>query len=869
MKGEINSIVKKINQYNRTLQEQIVMKELNENGLLFALFRYYNKKFFPGTEKYEFAVIYSHTVIFVLFNVALSVKRVREKNLKKILLNFIRQATGIDSFILDILKSIISIEIPDQLSTFIIESKDKLNGIEKIVLREDEIIAVLYERFLKRYEPELHKKIRYYYTPAPVVSFMVHSVHQLLKENLNINEGLADLAVCTLDPTFGSANFLSEVIRLATEEKTKKYGEGIRNSFIESYLSKNIYGFEIMMPLYVMGYLNIMKLIKSFCRGSRGTVFSKRVPLAAGGNLFLTDVFENISRPMESIGVIFCNPPYSGHSINKGEWIIELVEDYLQVKGCRIEEKNIKGLQDDYVKFFRFAQFKIHEKGEGIVGFVTNHSYLDNPTFRGMRQSLIKEFNEIYILNLHGNAMKKEKCPDGSIDENVFDIRQGVAISLFIKKKNSGTDCKVFYADIWGTRQYKYDQLLKNDIKTIEWKRIFPDPEIYLFTPAAAQGPQSTTYMYRRFYKLTDIFPVHSVGIVTARDKLTIKFTEEEVYETILNFSNLDEAIARKFFKIRDDTRDWKVKKAQKDIRTSGVDRNKIVPILYRPFDIRYTYYTGKSRGFLCMPRQEVMGHMLQENTGLITVRQVAEGVFNHCLAADTIVESRVTTSNKGIAYIFPLYIYLFQNQKNRGLFNYLRSEGSIHGKPNIHPKIYNLLRQIDGFDPLPSPEMIFYYIYAILHSGIYREKYRDHLKFDFPRIPFTSDFDLFMQLSGLGERLAAVHLMKSHELLRTFSKYEIGGSDMVYRPLFKPSIERDGRVYINDTQYFTNISKELWEHQICGYQVLKKWLWDRKNRVLTHGDIHHYIKICRAIQLTIQYQDKIDGLYDQLEKSL
>jgi predicted helicase len=360
------------------------------------------------------------------------------------------------------------------------------------------------------------------------------------------------------------------------------------------------------------------------------------------------------------------------------------------------------------------------------------------------------------------------------------------------------------------------------------------------------------------------------VGIVTAEDRLTIKLGKEEMYETLMNFTKVDEAFARLNFSLGDDSRDWQVKEAQRDILESGIDRKKIVPILYRPFDLRYTYYTGKSRSFLCMPRPKVMRHMLRENIGLITVRQVPEGVFSHCFVTDTIIESRITTSQKGIAYIFPLYQYVYPDEKIKQFnFKYLYAGESMPRQCNISPGVIERLHKTFGMDNIPSSSKIFYYIYAILHSGIYRKKYRDHLKIDFPRIPFTSDFDLFMELSGLGEKLASIHLMKSLELVRTFSKYEVMGSDIVDTPYFKPEAGGDGRVYINKTQYFSNISIEMWEFEVCGYQVLKKWLWDRKKRILTPGDIHHYIKICRALQLTIRYCDDIDVLYAYMEENL
>jgi predicted helicase len=407
------------------------------------------------------------------------------------------------------------------------------------------------------------------------------------------------------------------------------------------------------------------------------------------------------------------------------------------------------------------------------------------------------------------------------------------------------------------------EQLKESNIKAVQWERVFPTEDFYLFTPGKKID------IYQQFIKLTDIFPVHSVGIVTARDKLTIKTGKEEVYATISNFSRFDEKAARKKYQLGDDTRDWQVIEAQKDIIESGVDRNKIVPILFRPFDLRYTYYTGRTRGFICMPRPGVMRHMLQENIGLITVRQVPEGAYNHCFVTDTIIESRITTSQKGIAYIFPLYKYYYPGEKSKKFnFKIVYPGTSMPRQCNIDPAVFTRFHEF-GIDKLPSPEQIFYYIYAILNSGIYGALYRDHLKIDFPRIPLSSDLELFLKLSRLGERLAAVHLFKPGELEQTISKFEVIGDNFVNNPHFKPTTGGDGRVYINETQYFSNISKELWEYEICGYQVLNKWLRERKNQVISPGEILHYIKICRALQLTINYQKEIDVLYSQLEKSL
>lgn len=896
----------------RLMRDYVVMEELNpavqskdkskENSIL-QFYHAFKKYLIHDLSKKDFADLYSQTLTFGLF---IAATRCKGKLERELAVKYIPAANGI----LQALFEFISLaKAPKQLKCSMEDIVHLINSVDASkILNEyfldgkgDDPVLHFYETFLNEYDPRVREKRGVYYTPKAIVHFIVSSIHLVLKDKLNRPDGLADSGIKILDPAAGTSTFLAEVAQLAINEYIKKYGEGTREDFAHDYLLNNLYGFEVMMAPYAVAYLKMAYILEKI-----GLVLKKGERF----NIYLTNALEiedieqvNLpgmstlsgeSRRAEQvkkkalITVILGNPPYAGHALTKSEiliskttrtkriihqkvktWIGEQIEAYKRVEGKPLPEKNLKWLQDDYVKFIRFAQVKVQEKGEGVVGFVTNHAYLDNPTFRGMRQSLMKDFNEIYILNLHGNALKKEKCPDGSPDENVFRIRQGVAISLFIKKKNAGTDCKVFYAELWGLRQEKYEQLGRNNIYNIEWKRIFPTTEFYLFTPTSVRGPQTKTYMYQRFHKVTDIFPVHSVGIVTARDKLTIKESEEEVYTTVSNFSKVDETLARLSFNLGDDTRDWQVKEAQKDIRDSRLDRNKIIPILYRPFDIRYTYYTGKSRGFLCMPRPEVMRHMLQENICLITVRQVAEGAFNHCLAADTIVESRVTTSNKGIAYIFPLYIYLYPGKNKRGLFNQVLSEESMPKKPNIHPNIFNLFRQIAGFDPLPSPGQIFYYIYAVLFSTIFRETYVEHLRIDFPRVPFTSDYDLFIEVSRLGQRLAAIHLMKSVELESTFSKFPVSGNNLVKRPLYKYSTGEDGRVYINDYQYFSNISQYIWEYNICGYQVMGKWLKYRKGKVLSCKDMEYYIKIARCLQLTIQYQQEIDRLYPLLEKSL
>jgi predicted helicase len=384
-------------------------------------------------------------------------------------------------------------------------------------------------------------------------------------------------------------------------------------------------------------------------------------------------------------------------------------------------------------------------------------------------------------------------------------------------------------------RKEKYDWLINNDITTTKWQEIAPKSEFYLFVPR----DERLLEQYEKSPKITDIFPVNSVGIVTARDKLTIQWTPEKVWTTVLNFSKLDNELARMSYKLGKDARDWKVELAQKDLMDSGLDKNKIVPILYRPFDIRYTYYTGKSRGFLCMPRPNVMRHMMQENLGLVSVRQVAEGIFNHAFVTDNIIESRVTLSNKGIGFIFPLYLYPDLVQKD--LFKHL--EGSKEREANISEKIYSALSETHKTKP--NPEDIFYYIYAVLYSNTYRTKYAEFLKTDFPRVPFTKDKRLFKKLAKYGKRLADLHLMQSPELNSPVAKFQGTGDKRVDKIKYDKKGER---VYINNDQYFEGLEENVCQYQIGGYQVCNKWLKDRKGKVLSLDDIKHYCKVATAI---------------------
>jgi predicted helicase len=457
-----------------------------------------------------------------------------------------------------------------------------------------------------------------------------------------------------------------------------------------------------------------------------------------------------------------------------------------------------------------------------------------------MRQSLINTFDEIYLLDLHGNSKKKEKCPDGSKDENVFDIRQGVAIALLVKYPEP-REKRIFKADLQGLRDCKYEWLDANSVASHSFIELEPESPFYLFT-----RQEKGNEHYLNWPALPDIFPGASVGIVTARDNLTIQNTPNQVRKTIHHFASLDSETARIAYRLGKDTRDWKVLFAQKDLKDSGLNEDNIVPILYRPYDTRYTYYTGKSRGFHCMPRNDVMRHMLHSNLCIICNRQT-KIKYSHALIANSIVDYHVLETANANSYCIPLL--LIPSSHKEDIF------ASEERRYNITPE---LLDRFSALWPEFVPEQLFFYVYAILHSNIYRARYAQYLKMDFPRIPFPKDWESFLKLAEIGEQLANLHLLKSPLLADPGVKYQGSGvDDTVEAVSYDPG---SLRVRINLQKFFEGVTPQMWEYHIGGYQVLAKYLKDRKGSRL--DDPVRYCRIAAAIKLTMEFQAQIDAVY-------
>jgi len=821
-------------------------------------------------------------------------------------------------------------EIEDLLNDPQTKYDDILRDFDKKSPEEDPVIH-FYEHFLREYDAEKRFQRGVFYTPKPVVSFIVRSADEILRNEFGLEDGLADTTtwgtmakrhkdltipqyakpddpfVQILDPATGTGTFLVEVVdvifktmmdKWKVEGNSKKQINQLWNEYVSKFLLPRLYGFELMMAPYAIAHMKIgLKLYETGYRFQS----DQRV------NIFLTNSLEpphdssdqlqmfspalaneaevgNKVKVKVPTTVVVGNPPYSGFSSNMNPWIDGLlkgqipdgpkVRTYYEVDGKPLGERKL-WLQDDYVKFIRYGQWRIENVQYGILGYISNHGYLDNPTFRGMRQQLMGTFPTISALNLRGNKKKKERSPNGSDDINVFDIEQGVAIGLFRRIPEKVTT-KVYHTDLWGSREKKYKKLLKHSENTIGCNLINPNSPHYFFVPR----DESNREEYEQYPLLNEVMNVWSVGIVTARDNLTIAFTPDEIWNRVKRFASLEVEEAREEFNLRKDVRDWKVHLAQKDLKSIPFSRKHIVPILYRPFDIRYTYYTGRIKGFIGQPAKAVMHHMFAgPNVGLMASKKVEVGSFRHGLCVSQISESH-SVSLKEINYLFPLYLY--PDSESSNLFNKREANVNISFAKDFSAALG--ISWTDGgrddliLDETVGPEDILHYIYSQLYSETYRKRYNEFLRTDFPRILLTEDISLFRSLSQLGADLVALHLLEDY--------YEDASWDAGSGPLTSPITTfvkesepivvkahpkyQDGKVYINESCYFDGVPEEAWQFQVGSYQVCHKWLKDRgpkkgnPGRILTDEDITHYQKIVVALNETIRLMDEIDEVIEE-----
>jgi predicted helicase len=751
-----------------------------------------------------------------------------------------------------------------------------MKNFGKSTKQEDPVVH-FYETFLGEYNPALRKARGVWYTPQPVVNFIVRAVDDILKTEFNLPQGLADTSkikikktipkfdersktkskitgkqeteievhkVQILDPATGTGTFLAEVVKHIYKKFEGQ--QGIWSKYVNNDLIPRLNGFELLMASYAMAHLKMDMLLtetgykptdeqrfKIFLTNSLEEAHPDSQTLFSS---WLSDEADqaNAVKRDTPVMVVMGNPPYSGESANKGEWIMNLMEDYKKEPGGKekLIERNPKWINDDYVKFMRFGQHFIDKNGSGILAFINPHGFLDNPTFRGMRWSLLQSYDKIYTIDLHGNSKKKETAPDGSIDQNVFDIMQGVSINLFVKtgKKKVDDLAQVFHYDLFGKREMKYDFLSNNSIKTIDYKKLPSVAPNYFLVNKDFDIQE----IYDEGFKINKFLLSNSVGVVTAKDAILVEENYKKLIENVERYYNIN------------------------------VETQKIQKVTYRPFDNRYVYYDTK---LVERSREKVMQHMLNHNNLAIVINKPAQGgpdFYTDVFVTNTIIDQSTFSAMKRSAFICPLYIYSETTAQTSLLNEIVRT-------PNLNMEIVNKMAADLGMCFSPEkpdyntqtvetnqlyPIDILDYIYAVLHSPSYREKYKEFLKIDFPRVPYPKSQRQFIDLVDLGSQLREIHLLESPVVEKRITQFNIDGSNVVGKPTYK-----DGNVYINELQYFANVPEVAWNFYIGGYQPAQKWLKDRKDRELSYEDILHYQKVIVALKET----DRIMKLIDEV----
>ena len=881
--------------------------DTNKSGSLWHQLKAFKDVLNKDLDETRFADLYAQTIAYGLFaarihdTTPLTFTRQEAANLiphsNPFLRQIFQQLAGYD------INDSIAWIVDDLVNIFAATDVKKLRkNFGKEMQRRDPMIH-FYEDFLKFYDPAAKKKYGVYYTPQPVVEFIVRAVDDILKTDFALPKGLADTSkvdvtvkemeegsdtvvskvvskhrVQVLDPATGTGTFLAEVVGRIKEQQQK----GAWPAYVDEHLIPRIYGFEYMMAPYTIAHLKLDMLINWWDDEALAATHNNRLLIYLTNSLDQTELTnkhllaEMIAREANEannikhnapVMVMLGNPPYSVSSSNKSPWILNLLEDYKK----NLNEKKLN-LDDDYIKFIRLGQYYIERTGEGILAYISNNSFIDGVTHRQMRRELMRCFDDIYILDLHGNNRKKETAPDGSKDENVFDIMQGVSINIFVKKKvltdfNVSTDPKaptIHHYDLFGSRKEKYAFLLDHSLSNVEWQTLTPQEPNLFFVPKDF----SLQDEYNKGFKVDDLLKLYSNGSISGNDELCISYTIEEAKNKIKDLLTLPELAWReKNGKIKD-ARDWTYATAKNDALIHTI---KYVNITYRPFDNRITPYTGISRGLHESPQYKVLKHMLTgNNICLITSRQFGGHKHFIVFSSNNIVEK---SSQPFAPYnVFPLYLYPseselgFDTERKPNLDETIwrTIENWVKYSDAFRPKTANEQAGLLGFDAEPeqphflAPEDIFDYIYGVLHSPSYRAKYKEFLKVDFPRIPYPKDKTEFEHFRFYGHQLRELHLM--HNVPESPVTFPNAGSMQVdaLRWEWNKDDGYSGNVYINETQCFEGVPAEAWDFYIGGYQPAQKWLKDRKGRTLSFDDIEHYRKIISVLMETSRLMKEI-----------
>ncbi|HEC1548100.1 TPA: N-6 DNA methylase, partial [Campylobacter upsaliensis] len=767
--------------------------------------------------------------------------------------------------------SVPSFSLPQDIKYTLENIKKTLALIDKVelcnILNQDlESISIyLYEDFLKAFDElratQKRKEGGVFYTPKSVVKMIVSSLDELLKSKFN-KTGFNDKSVKVLDFATGTGSFLAAVF----EKIISKESEIFKNETIKNKFLKDIYGFELSFVPYIVARLKLGQILrksgfKDFSEADFQIYLNNTLDLEKNANFDMFMPLVNLDQEWQkardvkhdkNLLVILGNPPYNAKSKNKGKEILELLKIYKE----NLNETNIQPLDDDYIKFMRFAQWKLLEQGQknifeansGLMGFITNNSFLDGRTHRKMRESLYKSFDEIYILNLHGSDK------DAKNDENVFDIKIGVCISLFAKYQNTPSKgATIFYASTAQKgifkRAEKYallDDISQRGLNSIKWEELSLDEPYFWFVPKSFESEE-----YEDFWALAGdkalgdkraIFGIYSSGIATERDNIAIQPNEKVMQKIVDDFSNLSQVQLVQKYDLKD-TRDWKIANAINVIKNK---LGSIEKIAYRPFDFQYTFYPTKSKSFLAYPRFETMQHFLSgENLGLTFVKFGKGSDHTSAFINNGLVERCQLVGHSSGCYITPLYLYDIEGKTSNFTPEFLAYKAK-----------HKILKD-------KNEEQILAFIYANLYNPKYRSKYLEYLKIGFPKMSFEVSVKEFERFEKLGSELIKLHLMQE------IPQDEI---DFIFlkeskKPNFKiakyQEKERfvENKIILNEDLAISPIGAEIWNYTIGGYQVLKQWLKYRKDYVCTKEELEHLLKICKILKKTIEIQGKLSEI--------
>lgn len=850
----------------------------------------------------QFADFYAQTIVYGMF-----IARINDKTPKTFSrLEAAELIPSFNPFLKKIFKNIALAElhscivwiVDDLAEIFRVTDMAKvLRNYGKETGRKDPIIH-FYEEFLEEYNPKIREEFGVWYTPAQVVHFIVDAVNDILIDEFGIENGLADNSkieitdhngnakeihrIQVLDPATGTGTFLAEACHVI--HSYYKGQEGLWPEDVIKHLIPRINGFEYLMAPYTMAHLKLATALQ---------LDQNKGNLPERLNIYLTNSLEeeqpetkldfgtfvsdeanaaNALKRETPVMVVMGNPPYNEKSANKGKWIMDLMDDYKQEPGeskkvirinkrtkqktfkNTLKERNPKGINNDYCKFIRLGQHFVNRTQEGVLAYITANTFLDTRLFRGMRYDLLKTFDKIYIINLHGSTMRSESTPELK-DQCIFDIMQGVSINIFIKKKDKETSplAQVFYKDIYGSRKLKLDFLAENQLSTVDFQEIVPSAPLYIFRP----HDNHLQEVYESGFKIDKLMPNYVQGFKTGKDEISIQFDKElleELCKDILN-NNSHDVITK--YSLPDNAVQ-KIQSIRKEITTSNYNwKNNLCKINYRPFDNRWTIY-GKI--FMDRHRPEIQKNIINKNNIVLGIGKSGNVMGNSewSLVSISDMAMDINVIPRGGIYLFPLYIY-------EGMLQYANFTPDIVKKIESITELFmqdchDTERSENGFLPIDLID----YIYAVLYSPSYRDTYNDFLQSDFPIIPYPNSADYFFSIAEKGKELRELHLMKTikqQDIITQYPVYDANNDNIVLSRKFVENDNDTGRVYINETQYFDNVPKDVWEMFISGYQVADKWLKDRLNKKLTNEEIIHYQKMIVAIKRTIEIQEDIDNI--------